>query len=517
MNISAQNPVILPVRWFAGHEARLIWRDFTSLMTGGKPQRTALVFAIIGGFAIAIHAYAAWLLGPAVEAGIGPTPQTLMIVGGSLVMFVSLMISQAIESVTRAYYARDDLDLILTSPASAERLFHVRTSILAVQTVALSVFIASPAINVLAWLDGPKWLSAYGVLISLGLMSTAFSVALTLVLFRFLGPQRTRLIAQIVAAIIGAGFVIALQGFAIIFGQGVSRFAFFESAQNASAMPALDSAWWIPVHGAMGNGAALAFMLVLGFAVLALTVSFSARRFATDVLAAAGLREPQAKVTVFKGFARNQNLRAGLRKKEWRLLARDPWLVSQTLQQILYLVPPALLLYVNYGSAEGVDTVVVPVIVMAAGQLAGGLAWLSISGEDAHELIVTAPVKATTVLRAKIEAVMVVITWVLVPFAAVLAMFSPWAGAVVLAGGAGASACAVFIQLMFRSQAKRSLFRRRQVSSRAATICEALASIFCAATAAVLLLAPILTWLPMIGVGLVMLFAWLLRPSENRV
>ena len=179
-------------------------RVWLTIGTGG-----ALVGAGIGGFAIAIHAYAAWLLGPAVEAGIGPTPQTLMIVGGSLVMFVSLMISQAIESVTRAYYARDDLDLILTSPASAERLFHVRTSILAVQTVALSVFIASPALNVLAWLDGAKWLSAYGILISLGLMSTAVSVTLTLVLFRLVGPQRTRLIAQIVAAI-GPSLVNAL-------------------------------------------------------------------------------------------------------------------------------------------------------------------------------------------------------------------------------------------------------------------------------------------------------------------
>ena len=47
----------------------------------------------------------------------------------------------------------------------------------------------------------------------------------------------------------------------------------------------------------------------------------------------------------------------------------------------------------------------VPVLVMAAGQLAGGLAWLAISGEDAPDLVATAPIPASFIIRAKIEAV----------------------------------------------------------------------------------------------------------------
>ena len=46
---------------------------------------------------------------------------------------------------------------------------------------------------------------------------------------------------------------------------------------------------------------------------------------------------------------------------------------------------------------------------MAAGQLAGGLAWLSISGEDAPDLVATAPIAARRMLWAKIEAVIGVI------------------------------------------------------------------------------------------------------------
>ena len=56
------------------------------------------------------------------------------------------------------------------------------------------------------------------------------------------------------------------------------------------------------------------------------------------------------------------------------------------------------------------------------------------------------------------------------------------------AEGAGiviAAGCATAIQLWFRTQAKRSQFRRRQVSSRIATFAEAFSSIGWAATAAI--------------------------------
>ena len=97
---------------------------------------------------------------------------------------------------------------------------------------------------------------------------------------------------------------------------------------------------------------------------------------------------------------------AALRRKEWLLLFRDPWLASQTLMQMLYLVPPAMLLWKSFEANGGAANLVVPVLVMAAGQLAGGLAWLTISGEDAPDLVATAPVPPRVVLRAKIEAVL---------------------------------------------------------------------------------------------------------------
>jgi ABC-2 type transport system permease protein len=122
------------------------------------------------------------------------------------------------------------------------------------------------------------------------------------------------------------------------------------------------------------------------------------------------------------------------------------------------------------------------VLVMAAGQLAGGLAWLAISGEDAPDLIATAPVKASQIVQAKIEAVLGAIMLAFSPFVLALALVSTWPAFIAAIGVLTAAAAATTIQLWFRAQARRSHFRRRQTSSRIATIAEALSSIAWAAT-----------------------------------
>jgi ABC-2 type transport system permease protein len=67
----------------------------------------------------------------------------------------------------------------------------------------------------------------------------------------------------------------------------------------------------------------------------------------------------------------------------------------------------------------------------------------------------------------------------------VIAVATPWHAAITGGGIVIAAAAATAIQLWFRTQAKRSQFRRRQISSRIATFAEAFSSIGWAATAAV--------------------------------
>jgi len=142
------------------------------------------------------------------------------------------------------------------------------------------------------------------------------------------------------------------------------------------------------------------------------------------------------------------------------------------------------MLWRSFAAGTAGVVLLVPVLVMAAGQLAGGLAWLAISGEDAPDLVATAPVPARQILRAKIEAVMGAVAIVFAPFLFALALAAPMSALIAALGIAIAGAAATTIQLWFRAQAKRSHFRRRQTSSRVATFAEAFSSIAWAGTAA---------------------------------
>jgi ABC-2 type transport system permease protein len=212
---------------------------------------------------------------------------------------------------------------------------------------------------------------------------------------------------------------------------------------------------------------------------------------------------------------RRSSAASALRRKEWTLLLRDPWLISQSMMQILYLIPPALLLWKNYGAESGTLVVLVPVLVMSAGQIAGGLAWLAISGEDAPDLVAMAPINGRAVLRAKIEAVIGSVAFVLAPIVAALATASLWAAFVTAVGVLVAAASSTAIQLFFRAQAKRSHFRRRQTSSRVATFAEAFSSIGWAATAGLAAAGSMLAPFAAIGALLVLVVAGMARPRPT--
>jgi ABC-2 type transport system permease protein len=197
------------------------------------------------------------------------------------------------------------------------------------------------------------------------------------------------------------------------------------------------------------------------------------------------------------------------------LLCRDPWLLSQSLMQLLYLVPPALLLWRSFSDSTLAIILITPVIVMAAGQLAGGLGWLTISGEDAPDLVVTAPLQTSRVIRAKIEVVLIAIGVLFAPLIMALVLASPLQAAVTAIGVTVAASSATAIQLWFRVQARRSQFRRRQTSSRLATFAEAFSSIGWAATSALALAMPVAALVSGLMTAVVLAAAWKISPRRE--
>ena len=487
-------------RWFARHEFRLAWRDWLWMMTAGRRYRERAVAIVLVLFVALMHLFAWSVVGRYAALGAHPDKAALVGVTCTLLLSFSLMLSQAMESVTRAFYARGDLELLLSSPVEARAVFAVRIAALAVSTTMLGLALAAPFIDMLAVIGGARWLAAYGVVAASGLIASSLAVALTVALFRLIGPKRTRLIAQIVAAVIGAAFIIGLQVVAILNYGTISRTALMHSQALVAHAPALDSAAWWPARAALGDWRIMAAILSLSLLILAVAVTVFSTRFGDHVIAAASVTETHRRQREGASFRGGSPLRA-LRRKEWMLLRRDPWLISQTLMQLLYLLPPALMLWKSFGHGHGALVLLVPVLVMASGQLAGGLAWLAISGEDAPDLVASAPIGRGAILRAKIEAVMGAIAMVFAPFILPLALIAPRDALIAALGVLAAAAASTTVQLWFRSQAKRSHFRRRQISSRLATFAEAFSSITWAATAA---LAAAGTWFA-VATGLIAL------------
>ena len=498
--------------WFARHESRLAWRDWLSMITAGRRERLRRVVIAILVFAVFMHFVAYWMVGRYADAPIDKP--MLVTITASVLLSWFLMISQAMESMTRAFYARSDLDLILASPVAAQRLFAVRIATVGVSVAAMAIPLAAPFIDILVVRGGLRWMGAYGLIVAMGAAAAALAVGFTVALFRIIGPRRTRLVAQVVAAVIGAAFVIGLQVAAILSYGTISRVSVLQSSAVLAHAPDLDSIVWWPARAAMGDWLALIGVLAVSCALLVAAIALVSPRFGQYAVAASGAGASRVSQTGRQSAFRKTSPRRALRRKEWMLLRRDPWLVSQTFMQMLYLIPPAVLLWRSFDDGNGAYNLLVPVLVMAAGQLAGGLAWLAISGEDAPDLVATAPVPASFILRAKVEAVLGVIAVVFAPMVAVLAVLSPWHALVASGGIVIATTAATAIQLWFRSQAKRSQFRRRQVSSRVATFTEAFSSIGWAATAAVASVSLVLAIAPALIALLVVAGAWIMSPRQ---
>ena len=500
--------------WFARHELRLAWREWLAMMTAGRRgrKRAALIGLMV--FAAVMHLPAYAVIGRFADLQAPLDKSSLIVITATIFLAWALMLSQAIESVTRVFYARADLDLIMSSPVLLANVFSVRIAAIALSVIAMALLLSTPFVDVLVIGGGIRWFAAYGVVVAIGLSAAAVALAVTIVLFRLIGPGRTRLVAQILAAMIGAGFVIALQIAAILSYGTLSRFTVLTSDAAAAFAPDLDSLVWWPARAALGDGETLLLLVAGGLVLLGTVTAILSPRFAdtaVSVSAHAAPARPGARARAFRAGSRQQ----ALRWKEFVLLRRDPWLVSQTLMQLLYLVPPALMLWRSFADSSAAIVLITPVIVMAAGQLAGGLAWLTISGEDAADLVATSPLPASRVIRAKIEVVLIAIAAVFAPLVLALLFASPLQAAVTASGVIIAAAAATAIQLWFRVQARRSQFRRRQTSSRLATFAEAFSSIGWAATAALLLAIPIAALISGLMTAAILAATWKISPRRG--
>ena len=495
--------------WLVAHDVRLNWRRFADMMSDHPGIQATRRISILLACGVLVLHLVAWpavlLIEPYVHGGErGAAPLAI----ATLCIF-TWMIAQGLFATTRTLFDRGDLDLLLGAPLPAARILAAKATAIAASTLGSIALLILPLANMGALLGTPAWLAAYPTLIALALVATALGLGLSIGLFFLVGPRRARTFTQMTGALIAGGFVLGAQVVVVL--PEAARAGLAQWLENTAAGSGLRQIALLPVQAMQGHPRAVWVLLLIAVLLFALAVNVLANRFAAATLAATGA--PSG------GWARNSNsgqrfrggLGRNLRRKEWRLLARDPSLFAQLGLQIIYTIPIAVVLL----RSEALPTALAlaPTIVVIAAQVSASLSWLMVSGEDAPELMATAPVAATEVDRIKLGAVglpvLVIIGLPLVGLAIIswqVAMLT----ALFTAAGAASTALLNFWHPMPGN--RRGMLRRHSQSKLIALIEHAIA--ICWAIAIILTLAG--SFIALLPIAIVALILATMRGRHRR-
>ena len=492
--------------WLVHHDLRLSWLRFRS-MFGNRPLW--LILALIATAVLALHALA-WPLARNYLQRSDPGGLFPLLAGAALFV-LPWQISQGINASARALYTRGDLDLLLSSPVSPRNVVAARALAIAVESIASVGIFLFPVADMSALEHGAHWLAIYPALVSSGLFATALGLALTASLFAVLGPRRTRFASQILATFIASIFILGIQIMNVL-PEAVhdELMAFF-----AAHAPARTGLLMLPIRAAMGQVGDLVAWVMASLAVFALVAVLLGPMFLRSAVRSAGAASAGPGARQARPFRR---FRAGaapaLRRKEWTLLRRDPWLASQLLLQIVYTLPISVVIWRSQGTGGSLALAASPALVVIASQLAASLAWIAVSSEDAPEFIASAPVSRGEVERRKLEAIAFPLAVLLFVPIAGLAWFEPL-GAMITGGFAvAASASTALLNLWHPMPGRRAAVMRRHAQSKVVGLMEHSMSL-CWAVAVVLFLIGSLFWL--VPVAFVAGLLWLNLPAGRQL
>lgn len=459
------------VGWLLAHEMRLAWRGYRAGRVGKGPG--ALIglvilfgFACIGGvfLALGVHGHEVPVI-----------PLAVVIADLACAVILTLMLSQTLSASAEALYERGDLDLLFSSPIAPSRVLLVRALGVATGVATIFMVFAAPILLPSIVYGHPGWLGVFGVLIALALIATALGLFLAMALFALIGPRRTRTVAQVMAALVGAVFFLASQARNLM-GKQASESLYASIALEAAGgrlKPPPGAS--LPLRAMLGEPLPLLGLLAVGLILFLLAANMLGRRFSDAAAAAQGASSRKAKgparpARAFAGGA----FRATVRK-ELKLIRRDATLLSQVLLRVLYLIPVSLMLV---RSASRVESTALAggagIVVFLAAQVAGSLAWITLSAEDTPDLLAVSPATTATLRQAKLTAALIPVALMLALPIAGLIWFQPLTGLLTAVGAALSAWCSGLINVWHQKPSKRADFRRRRGASWFATLAEVL-------------------------------------------
>ena len=448
------------------HDLRLSWRDLRgAFRIFGRRGFIAMLAVVV----LVMHA-AGWAAMQRLDAaqleGAG-AEERLVAFGVAFVLL--LMIAQSLNGATQALYGRGDLDLLVSSPLSARRLLLVRALAIACNAAVSAAIFVVPLADAGALFGDWRRLAMLPVLGCGALGAVAVGLTVAVALFALLGPKRARLGAQILATFIGGGFMLALQVNRVLPRQF--------SAEASGWMTSTDHHAGIldlPVAATLGQPGPLLWWCLGCIVLFAVTTLALGPRFIDQAMVAsaaeATLRVTRHRHGSDRAFSTGRF--TAIRRKEWRIVLRDPWIVSQILLQLLYITPLFAVLW-QTGDGRGSPVLALAsTVVVVSYQLAASLTWLGVSGEDAPELMQCAPVPEDSIRRGKVQAVAGLTAVVTGPLLLWLVWLSPGAAARTLALCCFAGLAAVALNLWHARPARRGSFAARHRESKLLALVE---------------------------------------------
>lgn len=454
------------------HEWRTALRgvaDMAGPKTRSRPWRIGGLLALM---ALIVFGVSHALL---MNAGaLDPTdPRVRITLTINLAFLFVLMLSAALDSAAYALYARGDYDLLFSAPLPPRTVLLVRALNVFGFTVAKAGLYGAPMLLLLAAGQGPHWLAGLPLILALALTATALSIAFAMGLVRLIGIRRTRVAAQVAAALAGLLVLVMVQWESIM-GPGPKDALAAAYAADPHAL-----AWRIltmPARALTGDLMALAGVSV--FAVITAGALFIglAESFVRNAVLAAGASAAAPARARRSRASFGASPVAALMLKERRVILRDPWLMSQILMQCIFLLPIAAVTVYRVATGAHDGAALAPVLIVLCGQIAGGLTWIALSADDAAELAMTAPLDPKLRLKARLGA----IAWLAGVFAAgplmLVLWFDAWTGLVSLIGVAFAILCGILVNLWHQPRmARTGLIRRRMKSPVSVTLMELVA------------------------------------------
>jgi ABC-2 type transport system permease protein len=454
--------------WLLRHELRLFWFSLAS-GKAGAPRRPR--WRVVGSGLLVwlgLHGAVFALLDAIGPTGGLPPRQFVIALTAILLATFLFMLSSALKRSVESLFDRGDMDLLLSSPLPSRSIFTVKLAGMAFGVAALYLFFLAPFAHVGLLLGQLRWLAVYPLLFALAVLAASSAMLLTLGLVRLLGARRTRVVAQVVGALAGAFlFLLSQAGNLMAHGDGPAPPAM---AHVTASLQTVDpgSLLFLPARAALGDWAAVAVIGVLGLLTGLLTVRSTHRFFVRGLQQAAG----SARVPGRAGPVRYRFERSLLQVvilKEWRLVWRDPHLVSQILLQLLYLLP---LCFVVFRDNALQLPVVAGGLTMLCGSLGASLSWIILLAEDAPDLLQSSPARAGSARTAKLAAsVLPVFALVALPLAW-LVWRAPLAGMLAAITVAGAVLSTAIVNLWTGRPAARGEFKNRGQRSVATRLLE---------------------------------------------